>query len=64
MKNAKSKIDPMKGVVKPDVLIENMRKMVAGDANARSYCRGSLNYLSRKPPNPYIVPLLQRAMEK
>lgn len=59
----KSKIDPMKGVVKPDTLTDQIRASVAGNVYARSYVKGAFQYLTRKPPNPYIVPLLKRALE-
>lgn len=59
-----SKIDPMEGVVKADVLSESLRSLRNREHNARSYVRGALQYLQRKPPNPYIVPLLRFALEK
>lgn len=61
---SKSRVDPFKGVVNPDALRDQMRKMVAGNANAKSYCRGALNYLERKPPNPFIVEVLRKALER
>ena len=61
---AKSTVDPFKGIVKPDVLKAQVRKCLKGDHNARSYVRGSLAYLERKPPNPKIVPVLKLALEK
>lgn len=63
MKND-SRVDPFKGVVNPDILKENIRKMCDGDNNARSYCRGALQFLERKPPNPFIVKVLKKAMVK
>lgn len=63
MRNSKSRVDPFKGVVNPEILREQMKKMVEGDSKARSYCRGALNYLERKPPNPLIVDVLKRAFE-
>lgn len=59
-----SKIDPLKGVVKPDELVAQLRKLSTGDWNARSYITGALKYLKKHPPNKYIVPLLEKAMEK
>lgn len=58
------KIDPFKGVVNPDSLRDEMRKMAAGDWDAKSYVRGALKYLEKHPPNKYIVPLLRKAMER
>ena len=58
MKEAQPKIDPFKGVVKSDVLIERMK------ARDTSYVRGALQWLAKHPPNPYIVPLLRAALEK
>ncbi len=59
-----SKIDPMKGVVKPDVLSESLRSLRDREQGARSYVVGALKYLAAHPPNPYIVPLLKHALEK
>ena len=53
-----SKKDPMKGVVKPAELVTAIRQ-----ANV-SYMRGALQYLERKPPNPFIVPVLKKALER
>ncbi len=64
MKNDNQKIDVMKGVVKPDILKEQIRACVAGDRNARSYLIGAHKYLTVFPLNPYIVPVLRRAMER
>lgn len=64
MRKNKSRVDPFKGVVNPDILKTEMKKMVAGDAKSRSYCRGALNYLERKPPNPFIVKVLKKALER
>lgn len=61
---SKSRVDPFKGVVNPDALRDQIRKMVAGNASAKSYCRGALNYLERKPPNPFIVEVLRKALER
>ena len=61
---AKSRVDPLVGVVKPDTLKEQIVLCCRGDANARSYVRGSLAYLAKKPPNPYIVPVLEKALVK
>lgn len=58
------RIDPMKGVVNPELLIEQLRKLKAGDSSAKSYIRGSLQVLDRNPPNKLIVPMLRKAMEK
>ena len=60
----KGRVDPFKGVVNPGILKENIRKMMDGDDRARSYCRGALQFLERKPPNPHIVKVLKRAMER
>lgn len=60
----KVKIDPFKGVVKPDDLRTHMQKCAAGENYSRSYVRGALHWLQKKPPNPYIVPLLQKVLEK
>jgi len=57
-------IDVMKGVVKADVLSDALRSLRDGEHNARSYVRGALQYLTHKPPNPHIVPLLRHALEK
>lgn len=64
MKKDNYKIDPMKGVVKPETLLENIRAAVAGNAKSMSYIRGSLQYLERNPPNPFVVPLLRKALNK
>ena len=64
MRKNKSKIDPMKGVVNADILKQELRNMVDGKPNARSYVRGALNYLERKPPNPFIVKVLKKALER
>lgn len=63
MKN-NSKVDAFKGVVKPDVLKEHMKNCVKGDDKSRSYVRGALQFLERKSPNPFIVPLLKKTLEK
>lgn len=63
MKNDNQKIDVMKDVVKPELLKERIRACVAGDGNARGYLIGAHKYLTAFPPNPYIVPVLRRAME-
>lgn len=60
----KKSIDPFEGVLKPDVLREELRKLSKGDWDAKSYIRGSLKYLEKHPPNKYIVPLLKKAMER
>lgn len=57
-------VNPFKGVVKSDVLKENIRKACNGDTNAKSYCRGALAYLERKPPNPFVVKVLKKALER
>lgn len=59
-----TKIDPMKGVVKPEILATHIRQCVGGDTNSRSYLRGAIQYLERKPPNPFVVPLLKKALEQ
>jgi hypothetical protein len=59
-----SRIDPMKGVVKPELLREQLVKLRDGDANARSYIRGSLQWLEKNPPNKYIAPILKKALER
>ena len=64
MRTNMPKIDPMKGVVKGDVLSEQLRLLRDRERNARSYVRGALQYLQRKPPNPHIVPLLTYALRK
>ena len=63
-KSNTSKIDPMRGVVKPEELKKQIRACVAGNGHATSYLFGARKFLIRHPPNPYIVPLLTRAMEK
>lgn len=59
---AKNRIDPWRGVVNPDLLIAAIKR------RDYSYVRGALNYLQgtkkRKPPNPYIVPFLTKALER
>lgn len=50
--------EPLKGVVKPDILVDRLRK---GDL---SYLRGSLQVLERKPPNPFIVPIIKKRLEQ
>lgn len=57
-------VDPMKGVGKPDEMLKQLRKLKEGDSYAKSYVRGSLQYLERHPPNKLIVPLLRKALEK
>ena len=64
MKKVDIRVDPFKGVVNPNTLKDMIRKAVGGDAKARSYCRGALQYLERKPPNPFIVKVLKKAMER
>ncbi len=64
MKQDSLKIDPMAGVVKSDVLLASLRSLRNRELGARSYVRGALLYLTRFPPNPYIVPILNRALEK
>lgn len=59
-----SKLDPFEGVVKPDELREQIRGCVAGNDKSRSYCRGALQFLQRRSPNPYIVPLLKKVLEQ
>lgn len=59
-----TKIDPMKGVVKSEELSKSLRLLQNREHGARSYVRGALMYLTRKPPNPYIVPLLSYALRK
>ena len=61
---SKSRVDPFKGVVNPHLLKAEIKKATDGDAKARSYCRGALNYLQRKPPNPFIVKILKKVLER
>jgi hypothetical protein len=60
----KQTIDPLKGVHNPDLLVEQLAKLKAGDRNAKNYIRGSIQYLDRFPPNKLIVPILRKALEK
>jgi hypothetical protein len=55
---ATNRIDPFKGVVNPDTLVAALKR------RDTSYVRGSLQVLERKPPNPFIVPLLKKALER
>jgi hypothetical protein len=59
-----SRIDPMRGVVNPESLVDALRKLKAGDSEAKSYIRGSLQVLERRPPNKFVVPMLRKALEK
>lgn len=59
-----SRPDPMKGVVNPESLIDQLRKLKAGDLSAKSYIRSSLQVLGKNPPNKLIVPTLRKAMEE
>jgi len=59
-----SKIAVMKGVYNPEALAEQICAHVAGTGNAGSYLRGSLQFLERFPPNPFIVPLLRKALHE
>jgi len=54
----------MAGVAKPDELKGHIRLAVTGDWNSRSYVRGALRYLEQKPPNPFVVPILKKVLEK
>lgn len=64
MKTDKPKINPMEGVVKPEILAVHMRQSIAGIRNSYSYVRGALQFLERRPPNPYICQLLELTLEK
>jgi hypothetical protein len=55
---AKTRIDPMKGVVNPDLLIDAIRR------RDYSYVRGALQWLERNPPNPFVVKFLKKALER
>jgi len=57
-------INPMTGVVKPEILKVHMKQCIEGMDRSRSYVRGALQYLTRKPPNKYIVPLLELTLRK
>lgn len=57
-------VNPMKGVVKPDILVVHMRQCCEGRDKSRSYVRGALQYLRQKPPNPNIIPLLKLTLER
>lgn len=59
-----STIAVMKGVHNPEALIEQIRAHVAGNGNAGGYLRGSIQYLERKPPNPFVVPLLRKVLHE
>lgn len=59
-----NRIDPLTGVVKPEILAVHIRQCVAGNINSRNYVRGAVQFLERKPPNPFIVPLLKKAMQR
>lgn len=56
--------DPLKGVLNPESLVLELKRLAAGAHDAKSYIRGSLQVLERKPPNPYIVPLLKKALAR
>lgn len=58
------KIDPLKGIVKPDELVAQLRKLRDGNWDARSYVTGAAKYLRCHPPNEHIVPLLEKALVK
>jgi hypothetical protein len=58
------KVNPMAGVVNPDKLAVQLQKLKRGDSFAKSYVRGSLQWLERRPPNKHIVPVLRKALEK
>jgi hypothetical protein len=58
------KIDPFDGVVKKDALKAHMLKLRDGNDSSKSYIRGSLQYLERRPPNPFIVPVLRKTLER
>lgn len=59
-----SRVDPLKGVVNPESLVEQLKNLKAGDIYAKSYIRGALQYLERRPPNKHIAPILRKALEK
>jgi hypothetical protein len=59
-----ARVDPMKGVVNPESLTTMIKALKAGDPAAKSYIRGSLQVLERRPPNKHIVPILRKALEK
>lgn len=61
---AKDRVDPFKGVVKADILREHMKMCCVGGRDSESYIRGALKVLETKPPNPFIVPLLKKAIER
>lgn len=50
--------NPLEGVEKPEELIAALRR------SDSSFVRGSMQVIQRNPPNPYIVPLLKKALEK
>ena len=54
----------MQGVYNPESLVEQLRKLKAGDSNARSYIKGSLQWLEKHPPNKHVVPFLKAVLEK
>lgn len=60
----KPRVDPMTGVVKPEILTVHIKECCGGMAKSRSYLRGAIQVLERKPPNLFIVPLLKKALEK
>ena len=57
-------ISPLTGVVKPEVLVVHIKQCCDGMDRSKSYLRGALQYLERKPPNPFIVPLLKKALQR
>jgi hypothetical protein len=59
-----SRVQLFRGVHNPESLIEQIRAYAAGDGNAGSYLRGSLQYLERFPPNKLIAPLLRKTLNE
>lgn len=57
-------INPLTGVVKPEILTVHIKQCCDGMDRSRSYVRGAVQYLERKPPNPFIVPLLKKALQR
>lgn len=59
-----SRVQLFEGVHNPDLVVAAVRNLQEGDRDAESYLRGSIQFLERKPPNPFIVPLLRKALHE
>ena len=61
---ANPKIDPFRGIVKPEQIVQALKKLRDSERDAAGYIRGVIRFYEKNPPNELIIPFLRRALEK